>query len=1574
MTNSSTQANDASTGAEALLGLSRSSAIAPQKFPSISMPPSNRGGPEPPPLQLPTQQVSHQPPTLLPTAPSLSIPHVPAGVTPVVPLPPPNSLAQHPFPSHQRHDLPSVASFGQWAPPATSFRPSPRSLGGPGLERLPSRISALPAPAIPTAPTPLPAWDQAIPHPVTSLPTVGTEYSLPNQSTHWPAPQPQVYGLMPQISHSQQSPVVTSMSYYLQAYTPAQHNIQQHVVSSQPANTPAVIQQPQFPVAALREHDTGHIPPRLHLPIQTPSREPVTPMPTEITTVAEVPSTAHNHLPSMSMPDDNVFAAQNQPAAQNLNSQPIAITNVITETANETLREVQNQIAINGEQSQNAKDMKKRTSIPKRRRGIADLMNPTDTLPGETDGSSLLLQAANSAGAPPVVSLVRDQLKVMQPVNYASVESKARPKKEDRVAPLAVDTKSDAPKTPPKERDKRSEVKNESSKVEANTQVKKMEEHPQKKVHEGVLKNNSNATDEEIGLRGIDPLAPKRGATENYDREDKEASDGDGDAMEVTRCPCGSADNEGFMIACDTCNTWQHGRCMGYPSKLKVPHDYYCSICRPEEIVYGSIAYRKYKEYLIASGKDWKRQPEILLLSVKPLELRRYFAADLRAERKGEKIPRGELFKRYASLLRNQYSKQRQNIVEGLVIILEMSRADVTDRLDSVLKRMKGSSIDKKREDSLTRRKSGADLSVEVSVNEASGVKSGGSGRNSHKRSRPHSLVYDHGEKGMTNVDAGISSDSMMDIDMDSGRGMSREDRKLQQAMKLFAQMEEREREKKRPRTNDYSISPRAGHSGRAKSSKQQVNSPSPIRKGSVNGKSSGKDANIEADVSSVAKVDDKRIQMSPRGHGKHLISEKQEARAHSPSVHKQARKGGVASLPESDGLREVPKREKEHKSRDKSEKSSGRRKDGHVVDAGANGSSSRRRPILEKGRRNDSKKRRGGSVHKDTDKRLSEEKADSKRDPSLDFKMYSHGSVLGSKLIPMERRSSLDREHLLKEAVIEARRKEALASRLNKKEWIVSEAELCAKANQWRKHSPMKKRFRAPTPDIRQAKDNRDEEKAKVLQSAPSNQKGPIVTFSMVVVSEKQKLPDKGQKLESSRLVLHGVRKEEETKLLDSSPAKNMCLKKRLSMRGDRANGTSAFEMKKATESLDAKPRPETDAAVKTNVISLSPTIPSSPQIASGVMRPAKSPGLRSSPVLTGLRSVSPTLGKATGFSSPLSSPRALTGTECSKATSISGREEQSPSPKMNAGKELKNDESDHIKPMRDVSKEANPTCLQETKRISPTSPLQSGVAGKSIPIRSVPVSEVTSSPQHAETENGGPSRIPNSLPTWGGIRSVPAPAEQSSPRVHLTSQRAEQLKTSPKAQASPVKSPLAKRPDEEFMSNAEVSDIFQQRLRGFLQPKRSNGVHGSTDATNSTSPRLSSHVSSGANSSGTLRSGNRLNGVGKPSFRSKVVETGNHWRSTVAKRSGSSFPHSAGVPPAGSRPLTPRGHRLNTNDKMRFRSSRADAPIRSEDGGRSGSSSSLSQYMSRNSWVNGATYAQKSDGGGKTGGNDHN
>ncbi|GAC95487.1 PHD-finger motif containing protein [Pseudozyma hubeiensis SY62] len=72
----------------------------------------------------------------------------------------------------------------------------------------------------------------------------------------------------------------------------------------------------------------------------------------------------------------------------------------------------------------------------------------------------------------------------------------------------------------------------------------------------------------------------------NYADADEQDVDLDGEEggdEGVTRCVCGSADeNVGLMIQCETCKCWQHCVCMGMQVEEDCPDVYFCEQCRPE--------------------------------------------------------------------------------------------------------------------------------------------------------------------------------------------------------------------------------------------------------------------------------------------------------------------------------------------------------------------------------------------------------------------------------------------------------------------------------------------------------------------------------------------------------------------------------------------------------------------------------------------------------------------------------------------------------------------------------------------------------------------------------------------------------------------------------------------------------------------------------------------------------------------------------------------------------------------------------------------------------------------------------
>jgi len=98
------------------------------------------------------------------------------------------------------------------------------------------------------------------------------------------------------------------------------------------------------------------------------------------------------------------------------------------------------------------------------------------------------------------------------------------------------------------------------------------------------------------------PLVP--GATPTK----REESSLDTYEAEVIDCICGNNKDLGFMISCEKCLAWLHGKCVGI-SKRNEPEEYYCPRCVKKSIALNSAAKlapkslspeRKLKEYKLA--------------------------------------------------------------------------------------------------------------------------------------------------------------------------------------------------------------------------------------------------------------------------------------------------------------------------------------------------------------------------------------------------------------------------------------------------------------------------------------------------------------------------------------------------------------------------------------------------------------------------------------------------------------------------------------------------------------------------------------------------------------------------------------------------------------------------------------------------------------------------------------------------------------------------------------------------------------------------------------------------------------
>jgi hypothetical protein len=131
---------------------------------------------------------------------------------------------------------------------------------------------------------------------------------------------------------------------------------------------------------------------------------------------------------------------------------------------------------------------------------------------------------------------------------------------------------------------------------------------------------------------------------------------------------------------------------MGIRRRSDVPKKHFCHICRPNEVRPNCIAHPRFKDRMTSREKCKDFSPA--LSAVKPLELRRLFSVDLKTRREdAAAVDTEELFRRYAGLYRSQFGKDRQSVIEGLIVITELARTDVQERLEYVLRQMRTYSV-----------------------------------------------------------------------------------------------------------------------------------------------------------------------------------------------------------------------------------------------------------------------------------------------------------------------------------------------------------------------------------------------------------------------------------------------------------------------------------------------------------------------------------------------------------------------------------------------------------------------------------------------------------------------------------------------------------------------------------------------------------------------------------------------------------------------------------------------------------------------------------------------------------------
>ncbi|KAI9634962.1 uncharacterized protein MKK02DRAFT_37837 [Dioszegia hungarica] len=163
-----------------------------------------------------------------------------------------------------------------------------------------------------------------------------------------------------------------------------------------------------------------------------------------------------------------------------------------------------------------------RTSLGRRRRGEEQLLLDDHLLPEEIRRTGTLINRRKSQAA--------DQMEELAKPVEPEAEEEDGDKEEEDTVDVAV-----------------------------------AEEQPAEKM-EGAVEEEP-LTDDIVEQSLVDP-----------DEEDPGDEEGD----EVTRCVCQLEDGDPLMVACDKCNVWQHGPCVGIWADEEAPDEYFCEQCRPE--------------------------------------------------------------------------------------------------------------------------------------------------------------------------------------------------------------------------------------------------------------------------------------------------------------------------------------------------------------------------------------------------------------------------------------------------------------------------------------------------------------------------------------------------------------------------------------------------------------------------------------------------------------------------------------------------------------------------------------------------------------------------------------------------------------------------------------------------------------------------------------------------------------------------------------------------------------------------------------------------------------------------------
>jgi hypothetical protein len=99
----------------------------------------------------------------------------------------------------------------------------------------------------------------------------------------------------------------------------------------------------------------------------------------------------------------------------------------------------------------------------------------------------------------------------------------------------------------------------------------------------------------------------KRGRGKKQAKPEDESQDEEEDQEAVIRCLCGSTEenDDGMMICCDKCSSWQHNECMEIPEdEGAIPEKYLCEVCDPE-------SHKSLLERIKQGEKPWEERARL---------------------------------------------------------------------------------------------------------------------------------------------------------------------------------------------------------------------------------------------------------------------------------------------------------------------------------------------------------------------------------------------------------------------------------------------------------------------------------------------------------------------------------------------------------------------------------------------------------------------------------------------------------------------------------------------------------------------------------------------------------------------------------------------------------------------------------------------------------------------------------------------------------------------------------------------------------------------------------------------------